>query len=85
MYGVGETTGRWRSSTVEQLIFNQQVAGSIPIASSINKNRGAGVAEWLKAADCKSVGVCLRWFEPIRLHHFIIIIAGADDAGVTQW
>ncbi len=25
---------RWRSSTVEQLICNQQAAGSIPIASS---------------------------------------------------
>ncbi len=27
-------TRRWRSSTVEQLICNQQAAGSIPIASS---------------------------------------------------
>ena len=43
----------------EQLICNQQVAGSSPIASSIDgsgKSR-AGVAEWLKAADCKSAGV----------------------------
>ena len=86
---------RWRSSTVEQLICNQQVAGSIPIASSsVRRVRGlsglqcseiiercgpvfqrsvrkncAGVAEWLKAADCKSAGVSLRWFESIRLHH----------------
>jgi hypothetical protein len=37
---------------VEQLICNQQVAGSSPIASS---SRG-GVPEWLKGADCKSVG-----------------------------
>ena len=37
---------------VEQLICNQQVAGSSPIASSM---RG-GVPEWLKGADCKSVG-----------------------------
>ena len=28
-------TRRWRSSTVEQLICNQQAAGSIPIASSV--------------------------------------------------
>jgi hypothetical protein len=48
----------WRSSTVEQLICNQQVAGSIPIASSIGEFYSeAGVAEWLKAADCKSAGI----------------------------
>ena len=75
MYGARGTAGCWRSSTVEQLICNQQVAGSNPIASSnnVNEDRGAGVAEWLKAADCKSVGVCLRWFEPIRLHHFLVL------------
>ena len=28
----------WRSSTVEQLICNQQVVGSSPIASSMQKN-----------------------------------------------
>src|SRR5512139_1744266 len=37
---------------VEQLICNQQVAGSSPIASS----RYGGVPEWPKGADCKSVG-----------------------------
>jgi hypothetical protein len=48
----------WRSSMVEQLICNQQVAGSIPIASSIGEFYSeAGVAEWLKAADCKSAGI----------------------------
>ena len=50
----------WRSSTVEQLICNQQVAGSNPIASSTDPRstkRRAGVAEWSKAADCKSAGV----------------------------
>ena len=48
----------WRSSTVEQLICNQQVAGSIPIASSNGEFCAeAGVAEWLKAADCKSAGI----------------------------
>ena len=67
---IGESKSGWRSSTVEQLICNQQVAGSIPIASStVESIPGAGVAEWLKAADCKSVGNCLRWFESIRLHH----------------
>ena len=48
----------WRSSMVEQLICNQQVAGSIPIASSNGEFCAeAGVAEWLKAADCKSAGI----------------------------
>ena len=32
---------RWRSSMVEQLICNQQVAGSIPIASSLHSQRFA--------------------------------------------
>ncbi len=45
----------WRSSTAEQLICNQQVAGSSPIASSMALLRGE-VPEWLKGADCKSVG-----------------------------
>ena len=40
---------------VEQLICNQQVAGSIPIASSTTMNRGE-VPERPKGADCKSVG-----------------------------
>ena len=30
---------------------------------------GGGVAEWLKAADCKSADVRLRWFESYPLHH----------------
>ena len=40
---------------VEQLICNQQVAGSSPIASSTSSFRGE-VPEWPKGADCKSVG-----------------------------
>ena len=40
---------------VEQLICNQQVAGSSPIASSSGSENGE-MAEWLKAADCKSAG-----------------------------
>ena len=30
---------------------------------------GGGVPEWLKGADCKSVGLRLRWFESSLLHH----------------
>ncbi len=41
----------WHGSTVEQLTCNQQVVGSIPIASS----KCGGVPEWPKGADCKSV------------------------------
>ena len=41
----------WHGSTVEQLTCNQQVVGSIPIASSTN----GGVPERPKGADCKSV------------------------------
>src|SRR5262245_55170275 len=28
------------------------------------------VAEWLKAADCKSARASVRWFESSPLHHF---------------
>ena len=27
------------------------------------------MAEWLKAADCKSAHVCVRWFESSSAHH----------------
>jgi hypothetical protein len=41
---------------VEQLICNQQVAGSSPIASSTLYDVLGGVPEWSKGADCKSAG-----------------------------
>ena len=42
---------------VEQLICNQPVAGSSPIASSREIYfRCGGVPEWPKGADCKSAG-----------------------------
>ena len=41
---------------VEQLICNQQVAGSSPIASSTLCQLFGGVPEWSKGADCKSAG-----------------------------
>ena len=47
---------------VEQLICNQQVAGSSPITSSTNRDKLSSlslkygrVPEWPKGADCKSV------------------------------
>ncbi len=50
---------------VEQLICNQQVAGSSPIASStfflIEYGR---VPEWPKGADCKSVATCFGGSNP---------------------
>ena len=47
----------WRSSTVEQLICNQQVMGSNPFASCLSDFFcSGGVPEWPKGADCKSVG-----------------------------
>jgi hypothetical protein len=30
------------------------------------------VAEWLKAADCKSARASVRWFESSPVHHKII-------------
>ena len=62
---------------VEQLTCNQQVGGSIPLASSIFLSTDnlvcfilyGGVPEWPKGADCKSAGVRLRRFESFSLHH----------------
>ena len=54
---------RWRSSGVEQLICNQPVGGSNPFASSPSGKCSGEVAEWTKAADCKSAGESLRRFE----------------------
>ena len=31
-----------------------------------------GVPEWLKGADCKSVGLRLHWFESSPLHQFLV-------------
>ena len=51
---------------VEQLICNQQVIGSSPIASS---SRVVGqVAKRSNASDCKSDGSCLRRFESSPAH-----------------
>ena len=46
------------AQSVEQLICNQQVAGSSPIASSniCHRDRHGGVPERSKGADCKSAG-----------------------------
>ena len=40
------------------------------IASSTSQKRSehGGLPERSKGADCKSAGLCLRWFEPTTLH-----------------
>src|SRR5258705_4328174 len=77
---------RWRSSTVELLICNQGVVGSIPIASfteatSHSRHASGEVPEWPKGADCKSAGVSLRRFESSPLHHHE---ASSMHAGIAQ-
>ncbi len=62
----------------EHLICNQQVAGSSPIVGSKFCSVFGEVAEWLKAADCKSAPGRVRRFESSPLHHFIL------DAGIAQ-
>jgi hypothetical protein len=54
---------RWRSSMVEQLICNQQVAGSSPIASSVVNTSGR-VPERSKGTDCKSVATGFEGSNP---------------------
>ncbi len=47
------------AQSVEQLICNQFVGGSIPLASSSGE-----VPEWPKGTDCKSVGVAFGGSTP---------------------
>ena len=44
---------------------------SLRRGARVAKSRYGGVPEWLKGADCKSVGLRLRWFESIPLHQAI--------------
>ena len=58
---------RWRSSMVEQLICNQQVAGSSPIASSVEqraREHFGRVPERSKGTDCKSVATGFEGSNP---------------------
>ena len=42
-----------------------------------------GVPEWLKGADCKSVGLRLRWFESSLLHQHHVCAAARDVASTA--
>src|SRR5262245_48449139 len=82
---------RWRSSMVEQLICNQQVAGSSPIASSVENevNESLGrVPERSKGTDCKSVATGFEGSNPspstvITLFE-MKVGANNESAGVAQ-
>src|SRR5215471_15429413 len=74
----GLERGRTRG-TQEVLVLNSAV-------------RCGGVPEWLKGADCKSVGLRLRWFESNLLHQSSsrqtrakAAALQASRAGVVQW
>src|SRR5439155_19783014 len=65
---------------VEQLICNQQVAGSSPVASSRLGCKSDGeMAERSKAADCKSAGLC-----PTEVRILLSPPSRGSWAGVTQ-
>ena len=69
---------------VEQLICNQQVAGSSPIASSTSSFRGE-VPEWPKGADCKSVGNAFGGSNPPLSTSTYKGVSLKSRAGVAQW
>ena len=69
---------------VEQLICNQQVAGSSPIASSTSSFRGE-VPEWPKGADCKSVGNAFGGSNPPLSTITLKEVSLKSRAGVAQW
>ena len=78
LIGTDRSLRRWRSSTAEQLICNQQVVGSSPIASSnqeaVRESQWefaanilliiGEVPEWPKGADCKSAGDAFEGSNP---------------------
>jgi hypothetical protein len=86
---------RWRSSMVEQLICNQQVAGSSPIASSVVKLSGfpktiGRVPERSKGTDCKSVATGFEGSNPspsttrvneVQLRWAEIVAGGSEGKG----
>ena len=82
---------RWRSSMAEQLICNQQVAGSSPIASSVvqcpnEMDSSLGrVPERSKGTDCKSVATGFEGSNPSP-STLAMVGAEIDDefAGVAQ-
>ena len=80
---------RWRSSMVEQLICNQQVAGSSPFASSVvnegNESLGR-VPERSKGTDCKSVATGFEGSNPSPSTAAMVgaKINGLKFAGVAQ-
>ena len=74
----------WRSSGVEQLICNQPVGGSNPFASSLFDEDAGEVAEWTKAADCKSAGESLRRFESCPPQKFRAGVAQLARASAFQ-
>ncbi len=43
-----------------------------------------GVAEWLKAADCKSARASVRWFEPSPLHQLSFSRASQNKSGAWR-
>ena len=82
---------RWRSSMVEQLICNQQVAGSSPFASSVERrtqrtqrtNETFGrIPERSKGTDCKSVATGFEGSNPSPSTAAMKL--GDEFAGVAQ-
>src|SRR5262245_17345140 len=77
---------RWRSSMVEQLICNQQVAGSSPIASSVEQCANdthkllGRVPERSKGTDCKSVATGFEGSNPSPSTK----VGAIEFAGVAQ-
>ena len=77
---------RWRSSMVEQLICNQQVAGSSPIASSVENDSNGSflgrVPERSKGTDCKSVATGFEGSNPSP--STLAMLGAINFAGVAQ-
>ena len=48
------------------------------------RKRCGQVAEWLKAADCKSARFSVRWFESSPVHQLPIHKTNAEKSGKSQ-
>ena len=45
----------------------------------MRSKRKGRIPEWPNGADCKSAGLCLRWFESIFAHHFLLKLRGSSS------
>ncbi len=83
---IAQILERWRAALTAPPLFSvRPLTGggrfaieppSRPAGYNIRRSLVGQVAEWLKAADCKSARVTVRWFESSPVHHLPASVGG---------